>query len=88
MARGQEETFTSQARRKRGTPRESPTESSLVAAMSVKELRSFCQVPVDISLELSDEAAISTVGGADNTIYFTLEQFVAGHRFLMSPKTH
>ena len=40
--RGHEEASTSQAGRKRGTPRESPTASSLVAAMSVEELRSFC----------------------------------------------
>ena len=84
MARGQEETFTSQARRKRGTHRESPTASSLVVAMSVEELRSFCQVLIDISLELSDGAAISSVGGADNIVYFTWEQFAAGLRFPIS----
>ena len=48
MARGQEETFASQDRRKRRTPLESPTVSSLVAAMSVEELRSFCQVLVTL----------------------------------------
>ena len=41
MARGHEEASTSQVVRKRGTPRETPTVSSLVAAMSVEELRSF-----------------------------------------------
>ena len=41
MARGHEEAFISQVRRKRGIPRETPTISSLVAAMSVEELRSF-----------------------------------------------
>ena len=80
MERGQEETSTSQAGRKRGTPRESPIASSLVAAMSVEELRSFCQVPMDISLELSDEAVVSIVGGADNVVYFTREQLFAGLR--------
>ena len=73
MVRGQEETSTSWAGCMRGTPRESPTARSLVATMSVKELRSFCQVPDNISLELSDEAAVSTIGWADNTIYFTQE---------------
>ena len=73
MARGQEETSTSQAGCKRGTPRESPTASSLVAAMYVEELRSFCQVPADISLELLDGDAVSTVEGADNAVYFTQE---------------
>ena len=61
MARGQEDTSTSQARRKRRPPRESSIASNLVAAMSVEELKSFCQVPADISLELSDRATDSTV---------------------------
>ena len=51
MARGQEETYTSVAGRKRGTPRELPTASSLVSAMSIEELRSFYKVPTDISME-------------------------------------
>ena len=81
MVGGQEETSTIRARRKRGTPRESPTTSNLVVVMSIEELRSFCQIPTDISLELSDGAAVSTVGGADNVVYFTRERFAAGLRF-------
>ena len=84
MTRGQEETSTSQTRRKRGTPRESPTASILVVAMSVKELRSFCQVHVDISLELSDGATVSTIGGANDVVYFTWEQFATGLHFPIS----
>ena len=38
MASGQEEVLTSQTGRRRGTPRETPTASSLVATMSVEEL--------------------------------------------------
>ena len=71
MARDQEETSTSQARRRKGTPLESPTASSLVASMSVEELRSFCQVHADVSLELLNGEAVSIVGGADNVVYFT-----------------
>ena len=52
--------------------------SSLVIAMSVEELRSLCQVPVDISLELSDRAVVLTVGGADNVVFFTRGPFAAG----------
>ena len=81
MARGQEKTSTNQAGRKRRTPRESPTSSNLVAAMSVEELRSFFHVLVDISLKLSDGAIVSTIGGTDNVIYFTREQFSTGLRF-------
>ena len=81
---GQEETFASQVRRKKGSNQESPTASSLVSSMSMGELSSFCQVPNSISLELSDGPARSTVGQVDNVVYFTLEQFVVGLRFPMS----
>ena len=84
MTRGQEETSTSQARPKRGTPRESPIARSLVATMSVEELRSFCQVPANISLEFSNEATVLTVRGANNVVCFTPEQFVIGLRFPIS----
>ena len=52
--------------------------------MSIEELRSFCQVPPDISLELSDGAAVSIIRGADNVVYFTREQFAVGLRFPIS----
>ena len=71
MARGQKETSTNWARRMRGAPRESPTASSLVDAMFVKKLRFFCQVSVDISLELLDGTTVSYVGWSDNSVYFT-----------------
>ena len=73
MMRGQEETSTSRVERRRGAPRESPITSSLAIVMSVEELRSFFQVPVDISLELLDGVAASTIGLAYNSVYFTRE---------------
>ena len=84
MAIGQEETSTSQVGRKRGPSRESPTTSSLVASMSVEKLRSFYRVHEGINLELSDGPAFSTIGEADNAIYFTREQFLDGLRFPVS----
>ena len=78
MARGHDETSTSQFGRKRRTLRETPTISSLVSTMYVEELRSFSQVPTDIRLEVADSPATPTIGGADNVVYFTLEQFVVG----------
>ena len=78
MERGYEETSTSQAGRKRGTSLETSTISSLVVAMSVKELRPFSQVPTDIRLEVKNSPATSTIGGANNVVYFTHEQFAAG----------
>ena len=84
MTRGQEETSTSQVGHRRGSARESPSVSSLVAFMFVKELRSFYRVPEGISLELSNGLAFSTVGQADNDVYFTQEQFIAGLCFPVS----
>ena len=55
--------------------------SSLVAFMSMEELRSFGQVPDRISLELSDGPANSTKGQVDNVVYFTREQFPDGLHF-------
>ena len=80
MARGHEEVSTSQAGHRRGSPRETPTTSSIVAAMSAEELKLYSQIPIKISLETSDGAATTTVGEADNVVYFTWEQFAAGLR--------
>ena len=63
MARGHEETSTSHAGCKRGTPRETPIVSSIVVAMSVEELRSFSQVPADIKLEVADGTTAPTIRG-------------------------
>ena len=73
MARDHEEASTSQVGSKRGTPRETPTISSLVATMFVKELRSFGQVLTTIRLEVLDSTATPTIGGVDNAVYFTRE---------------
>ena len=84
MARGYEEVSGSQVGCRRVTPWETPTASSLVVAMSAEELRLYCQVPIEISLEMSDGLATSTVGEANNAIYFTWEQFTVGLCFLVS----
>ena len=82
--RGQEETSTSQVRLGKGSKRESPTTRSLVSSMSMEELRSFCRVPDDISLELSNGPTRSAVGQVDNVVFFTREQFAAGLHFPVS----
>ena len=71
MARGHEEVLTSQAGRRRGTPWETPTASSLVASMSIEEPRLYGQILTEISMEMSDDATTSTFGEADNAVYFT-----------------
>ena len=84
MARGHEEVSTSQVRHRRGTPREKSTTSSLVAAMSTKERLLYSQIPTEIILETSDSATTATIGEAENSVYFTRDQFVAGLRLLVS----
>ena len=81
MERGHEETSTSPVGHKRGTPRETPSVRSLVAAMSIEEFRSFNQVPIVIKLEVSDDMTTPTIGGSDDVVYFTREQFYVGLRF-------
>ena len=73
MARGHEEVSTSQARSRRGTPRETPIASSLVVVMSAEELRLYSQIPDEINLETSDSTTTSTFGEPDNAVYFTQE---------------
>ena len=73
IARGHEETSTSQVGHKRETSREILTIRSLVASMSIEELRSFSQVPADIRLEVAGGPAAPTIRGADNVVYFTRE---------------
>ena len=84
MTRDQEETSTSQVGRRKGPTGSCPTASSLVDSMSMEELRSFYRVPDDISLELSDGMAFSTIGQANNAVYFTREQFADRLRFPIS----
>ena len=83
MARGHKEVLTSQTGCRRGTPREMPTARNVVVVMSIEELRLYSLVPAEISLEVLDGTTTSTVGEADNAIYFTREQFVVGLRFLI-----
>ena len=42
MARGQEETSTSQAGRRRGPSRDTPSASNLISSISMEKLRSYC----------------------------------------------
>ena len=71
IARGYEEVSNCQAGSRRGAPRETPTARSLVAAMFAEELMLYNQVPAEISLEMSDSPATSTIKEANNAIYFT-----------------
>ena len=50
----------------------------------MEELRSFCQIPDNISLELSDGPVASIVREANSVAYFTWEKFAVGLRFPVS----
>ena len=82
MARGQEETSTSQAGHRQGPSRESPSVSSIISSLSMDEVRSYFQIPEDIDFELSKGPA--TVGKEYNIVFFTREQLIAELRFPMS----
>ena len=71
MARGQEETSTSQAGRRRGYGRDTLSTSSIISSMSMEELRSYCQIPENIDFELLDCSVESTTGDRDSVVYFT-----------------
>ena len=84
MARGQEGTSTSQARRRRGPNWDTPSASSLISSLSMEELRSYCQIPSNIDFELSDGPTESTVNGEDGVVHFTRKQLAFELRFPIS----
>ena len=55
-----------------------------MSSMSMEELKSLYQVPHGVSLQLSDGLACFAVEQADNTVFFTQEQFAARLRFPVS----
>ena len=84
MTRGREETSTSQAKRRRGPGRDTPSTSSIISSLSMEELRSYCHIPDDIDFELPDGPAESTIDKEDGAVYFTREQLAAGLCCLVS----
>ena len=85
MAKGQEKTSTSQAGRRRGPSRDTPSASSIISSLSMEELRSYCQIPNNIDFELPDGPTEPTVDEEDNVVvYFTREQIVVELRFPIS----
>ena len=84
MARGQEETSTSQAGRKRGPSRDTPSASNIISSLSMEELRSCCHIPGNIDFGLSDGPTEFTIDKEDGAVYFTKEQLAVGLRFPIS----
>ena len=71
MARGQEETSTSQVGRRRGPGRDTPSVSNIISSLSKEKLRSYCQIPDNI--DKGDGPAESTINEGDGAVYFTRE---------------
>ena len=84
MARGQEETSTSQAEPRRGPGQDTPSTSNIIYSLSIEELRSYCHIPDNIDFELPDGPAESTIDEEDGAVYFTREQLAARLRFPVS----
>ena len=84
MARGQEETSTSQARHRRGPSRESPFASNIMSSLSMDEVRSYCQILEGIDFELW-RAWLNLLWAKNITqFFFTREHLTVGLCFPMS----
>ena len=81
MAKGQEETSTSQARRIIGPCRDTPSASSIISSLSMEELRSYCHILENIDFELPNGSAESNIYKEDGAVYFIREQLAAGLHF-------
>ena len=80
MARGREETFTSG--HPGGRPRATPSTSSVIASLTMEELKVYCEVvPDNIDLRLMERANDSMLGGEHNGVFFTREHLAAGLGF-------
>ena len=84
MARGQEETSTSQGGRRRGPGQDTPSASSIISSLSMEELRSYYHILDNIDFELPDGLTKSIIDKEDDAVYFTREQLAAGLRFPVS----
>ena len=84
LARGQEETSTSQARCKRGSSRDTPSTISITSSLYMEELRSYYQIPNNIDFEMLDGPIESTINEEDSVVYFTQEQLAAKFCFPIS----
>ena len=83
MARGQKETSTSQAGRKRGPTWGTPSTNSIISSLSMGELRAYCEILDDIDVVLSEGLTENTVGEEYNAVFFTREQLTTELLFLM-----
>ena len=69
MERGREETSTSG--HPRGRPQAKPSASSVIASLTMEELKMYYEVPDNIDLRLMERADDSMLGGEHNGVFFT-----------------
>ena len=79
MVRGHEETSTSG--RPGGHPQATPSASSVIASLTMEELKVCCEVPDNIDLRLMERADESMLGGEHSGVFFTREHLAVGLRF-------
>ena len=60
-----------------------PSASSVIASLTMEELKAYCEVPDNIDLRLMERADESMLGGEHNDVFFTREHLAAGLRFPM-----
>ena len=82
MARGREETSTSGC--PGGHPGATPSASTVIASLTMEELKMYCEVPDNIDLMLMERADESALGGEHNGVFFTPEHVAVGLRFPVS----
>ena len=78
MTRGEEETYTSHAGRKRGPAHGMRSASSIVSSLIMEKSRTCYEIPDNIDLKLMEKPDESTLGGEHNAVFFTREQLAAG----------
>ena len=83
MTRGEEETSTSQAGRKRGPAHGTRFASSIVSSMTMEELRTYYEIPNNIDLKLMEKSDEFTLGGEHNAVFFTRKQLATELHFLV-----
>ena len=49
-----------------------PSTSSIIAFLTMEELKDYCEVPDNIDLKLMDRADESTLNGEHNSVFFYL----------------
>ena len=84
MMRGEEETSTSQAGRKRGHACGMRPASSIVSSLTMEELRTYYQILDNIDLKVMEKPDESTLAGEHKAVFFTREQLAVRLRFLVS----